>query len=79
MKGESPQKKKPALSTMLFVFGATCLALAGWELATGRTFAFGGSLGRRNRPASEEQSYATLFVGGAILAAACFARAKESR
>lgn len=72
-------KRKRAYSSGLFCLAVACLAMGGWELATGTSVPFLRGSSRRMRPVTEDAAYNMLFVGGAFLAAGCFVRAWESR
>jgi hypothetical protein len=63
----------------LFAFALTALAIGGWELTTGLTPPFGKFKSSGHRPATEDEAYTMLVIGGALLASACFARGWELR
>lgn len=70
-------RKKPRASTLLFVLAGVFVLGASFEFATGRSLP--GRRWSRSRAVNTEHSYNMLFIGGAVLVAACFRRAWESR
>ena len=74
MEKEFFPKKKGRFSTVLFVLGAACLLVAGWEFATGLPPP--GKKMRRHRVGPDEP-YVFLYVGLAIVAGGCFCRGME--